>query len=84
VVSYGEHSNEYYDSMVALGGLVVIVLAIGPKVRVFKPGRAPWIFNGYKIRSTTSFGWEVKPSVPCRTILRKTTFCNARLSRPTQ
>jgi hypothetical protein len=46
---------------VALGGLVVSVLATGPKVRGF---------NGFlkviKIRSTTSFGGEVKPSVPCR------------------
>jgi hypothetical protein len=46
---------------VALGGLVVIVLVIGPKIRGFKPGR---------IRGTPSFGGEVKPSVPCRKILR--------------
>jgi hypothetical protein len=41
---------------VDLGGLVVSVFATGP--------------NGFlrviKIRSTTSFGGEVKPSVPCR------------------
>jgi hypothetical protein len=30
--------------LVALGGLVVSVLAIGPKVREFKPGRGQWIF----------------------------------------
>jgi hypothetical protein len=40
---------------VALDGLVVSVLATGPKVRGFDPDR-----------STTSFGGEVKPSVPCR------------------
>jgi hypothetical protein len=40
---------------VALGGLVVSVLATGPQVRGFDPGR-----------STTSFGGEVQPSVPCR------------------
>jgi hypothetical protein len=31
---------------VALGGLVVIVLAIGPKVCGLKPGRGQWIFKG--------------------------------------
>jgi hypothetical protein len=43
------------------------VLAIGPKVRGFKPDRGRWIF---KIRSTTSFGGQVKPWPPCRKILR--------------
>jgi hypothetical protein len=33
---------------VALGGLVVSVLATGPKVRGFKPGRGRWIFKGDK------------------------------------
>jgi hypothetical protein len=46
---------------IVLGGLVVSALATEPKVRGF---------NGFlrviKIRSTTSFGGEVKPSVPCR------------------
>jgi hypothetical protein len=51
---------------VALGGLVVSVLATGPKIRGFKPGRGRWIFKCDKIRSTPSFGGEVKPSVPCR------------------
>jgi hypothetical protein len=32
--------------VVGLGGLVVIVLAIGPKVIDFKPGRGRWIFEG--------------------------------------
>jgi hypothetical protein len=36
---------------------VVSVLATGPKVRGFKPGRGC---------STPSFGGEVKPSDPCR------------------
>jgi hypothetical protein len=45
---------------VALGGLVVSVLAAGPKVHGFDPDRGRWI------RNTTSFGGEVKPSVPCR------------------
>jgi hypothetical protein len=52
---------------VAPGGIVVSVLATGPKVRGFDPDRGRWIFKGNKkIRSTTSFGGEVKPSVPCR------------------
>jgi hypothetical protein len=50
------------SSTVALAGVVVSVLATGPKVRGFKPGRG-W---GDKIHSTPSFGGEVKPSVPCR------------------
>jgi hypothetical protein len=33
---------------VALGGLVVSVLATGPNVRGFNPGRGRWIFKGDK------------------------------------
>jgi hypothetical protein len=33
---------------VALGGLVVSVLATGPKVRGFDPERGRWIFKGHK------------------------------------
>jgi hypothetical protein len=42
------------------------VLAFSTQVRGFKPGRSRWIFQGEKFLSTTSFGGEVKPSVPCR------------------
>jgi hypothetical protein len=49
---------------VALGGIVVIVLAIGPRFRGFKPGRGRWNFTGNKIRSETTFGGEVKPAAP--------------------
>ena len=43
------------------------VLAFGTKVRGFKPGPSRRIFQGEKkIRSTPSFGREVKPFVPCR------------------
>jgi hypothetical protein len=49
---------------------VVIVLAIGPKVHGFKPGRGRWILEAIKIRSTTSFGGEIKLSATCRKILR--------------
>jgi hypothetical protein len=52
--------------VVALGSLVVIA----PKVRGLKPGRGRLIFKGDKVRSRTAFGGEVKPSAPCRKILR--------------
>jgi hypothetical protein len=55
---------------VGLCGALVIVLAIGLNVRGFKFGRGRLIFKGDKIRSTTSFGGEVKPSATCRKILR--------------
>jgi hypothetical protein len=54
---------------VALGGLVVSVSATGSKVRGFKSGRGRYIFKVDKIRITTSFGGEIKPSVPFK-ILR--------------
>ena len=41
-------------------------LAFSTQVRGFKPGRSRRIFKGEKIHSTSSFGGEVKPSVPCR------------------
>jgi hypothetical protein len=34
--------------LVTLGSLVVIVVAIGPKVLDFKPGRGRWIYKGDK------------------------------------
>ena len=42
------------------------MLAFATQVREFKPDRSRWIFQGEKILSTSSFGREVKPSVPCR------------------
>jgi hypothetical protein len=45
---------------------VVSVLAIGPKVRDFRPGRR--ILRAIKIRSMTSFRGGVQPSVQCRKI----------------
>jgi hypothetical protein len=54
---------------VAIGGLLVNVLAIGPKIHGFKSGRGRWILRALKFSSMTSFGWEVKPSVPyCKTL----------------
>jgi hypothetical protein len=53
-----------------LGGVVASVLAAGPKGRGLKPGSSDGFLRAIKIRSTPSFGWEVKPEAPCRKILR--------------
>jgi hypothetical protein len=45
---------------------MVSVLATGPKVREFKPSRGLCV-RVIKI-NTPSFGGEVKPSAPCRSI----------------
>jgi hypothetical protein len=49
--------------LVVLGGIAVTVLAARPKVRGFKPEDG--FLRATKIRTTTSFGGEVKPSAPC-------------------
>jgi hypothetical protein len=41
---------------VIVGGVMVVVIAIGSKVRGFKVGRGRWIFKGDKIRSAGFFG----------------------------
>jgi hypothetical protein len=46
------------------------VLATGPKVRGFKLSQDDGSLKAIKMRRTTSLGREVKPSVPCRKILR--------------
>jgi hypothetical protein len=48
---------------------VVSVLVTGPKDRRFKPDRGDEFLRAIKIRSTPSFGWEVKPEAPDRKIL---------------
>jgi hypothetical protein len=53
-----------------VSGVVVSVLAAGPKGRGFKPGRDDGFLRAIKSRSTLSFGWEVKSEAPCRKILR--------------
>jgi hypothetical protein len=50
-------------------GPVVSVLAIEPKFRGFKPDRDGGFLRAIELR-TLSFGEEVKPSSPCRKILR--------------
>jgi hypothetical protein len=57
---------ELHELKITLSGLVVIMLAIGPKIHGFKPSRGRWIFKVIKVNSTTSFGGEVKPLIPCR------------------
>jgi hypothetical protein len=49
---------------------MVIMIAIGPKVRGFERGRGRWILRPIQIRSTTFFGGEIKPTIPCRKILQ--------------
>jgi hypothetical protein len=46
------------------------VMAIGHKVGEFKPCRGQCTLRAIRILSMTSFGEEVKPSAPCRKILR--------------
>jgi hypothetical protein len=47
-----------------LGGIVVSVLATTPKVYGFEPAQGDGFLRAIKIRSTPSFGWEVKPEGP--------------------
>jgi hypothetical protein len=51
---------------VALGGLVVACLPLGPRFAGSNPAEDDGFLRVIKFRSTTSFGGEVKPSVPCR------------------
>jgi hypothetical protein len=50
VASTSETSIDFQTTRrsIALGGLVVSVLDIGPKVRGFKPGRGRWILRVIK------------------------------------
>jgi hypothetical protein len=54
--------------MLILSSLVVIVLAIGPKVLGLNAAEDNGLLRAIKIRSTTSFGGGVKPSAPCHKI----------------
>jgi hypothetical protein len=55
-----------YFALICLGGLVVSVFATGPKVAGSIPAEVDGFLRVIEIRSTTSFGGKVKPSVPCR------------------
>jgi hypothetical protein len=61
---------EVYSSLIlVLGGLVGSVLAIGLQV-YGHPAEGDGFLRAIKIRSTASFGGEVKPSALCHNILR--------------
>jgi hypothetical protein len=62
---------------------VVVCLKLDPKFASSNPAEDDAFLRAIKIRSTTSFGEEMKPSVPCRKILRhvKKTSMKAMLRR---
>jgi hypothetical protein len=47
-----------------------VYLPLDPKVGGFEPGQGNGFLRAIKIRSTPSFGWDVKTEVPCCKILR--------------
>jgi hypothetical protein len=49
---------------------VFSMLATEPKGCGFEPGQCDGFLRAIKIRSTPFFGWEAKPEVPCRKVLR--------------
>jgi hypothetical protein len=57
-------------SLGRLGDVVVSVVATRPKGREIEPGQGDGFLRAIKIRSTPSFGWEVKLVVPCHMILQ--------------
>jgi hypothetical protein len=56
-----KNSQQHYSR---LGGVVVNLLATGPKSCEFEQGQGNQFLWTMKIRSTPSFGWEVKPELP--------------------
>jgi hypothetical protein len=55
------------------------VVSLLAKVCGFNPGRGRWILRAIKIRSTTSFGGEVKPAVPYGHELQNSLFTTVSL-----
>jgi hypothetical protein len=53
---------------VFLGGLVVSVLSLDPRFADSNPADGDGLLRAMIIRSTPSFGGEVKLSAPCRKI----------------
>jgi hypothetical protein len=53
-----------------LSGVLVSVFATGPKSRSLKYIQGDGFLRAIKIRSTLSFGWEIKSEAPCRKILQ--------------
>jgi hypothetical protein len=52
--------------IIALGGLLVACLLMDPRLACSNLADGKEFLRVIKIRSTTSFGDEVKPSVPCK------------------
>jgi hypothetical protein len=67
---YSGATSKFIGWCVALSGLVVIVLIIGPKVHEFKPSRGRRIFKGDKNPQHVFHRREVKSWAPCRKVLR--------------
>jgi hypothetical protein len=70
---YNVENNYGYESgtmKVALGGLMVTVLAIGPRFAGSNPTEGDGFFRTIKICNKPAFGGEVKPSAQCCRILR--------------
>jgi hypothetical protein len=59
-----------HNSESRLGDLVVSVLVTGHKSYGFEHGQGDGFLRAIKFRSTSSFGWKVKPEFPYRKILR--------------
>jgi hypothetical protein len=66
-----------------LGGVIVSVLAIGPKVREFKPGRGDGSLRVIKICSMPSFRGEVKLGTPCHEFLQHVKDCLESMNKNT-
>jgi hypothetical protein len=58
-------SSLRYCVQVVLSSVMVIVLATGPRFAGLNPVEDNGFLRAIKIRSTISFGGEVKPSAPC-------------------
>jgi hypothetical protein len=65
------YMQEYFTLLLSsrLGGVVVSVLATRPGSGS-KPSQGDGFLRAIKVRSTTYFGWEIKPEIPCRKIWR--------------
>jgi hypothetical protein len=55
---------------VILGGVMLIMLSIGPKVHDLNPAEGDRFLRAIEIRSTPSFRGEVKLLAPCYKILQ--------------
>jgi hypothetical protein len=58
-----------YQLRVVLGGLVVICLPLDPRFEGSNAAENDGFLRVIKIRSTTSFEGEIKPTAQCRNIL---------------